>query len=135
MKKPFHKLALTVLVVLAACSDIVGFGTPLEYEDGVKYFDEPLFRPLWNELKSCSKLSGSLSNIDFYYVPLKSFPSELHGIRTVGLYFPRSNRIFIVESERWNPTVIRHEMMHALLRDESGHPPQYFGSDGLCGYI
>ncbi len=120
-------------VVLSGCADIMG--NPLEFPDAVEYFDGALFQPLWNDLKTCSKLSGNLQSVHFFYVPEPTLPSALHGIRTVGMYFPSSNRIFIVEAEKWNPAVIRHEMMHALLKDESGHPPKYFSSDGLCGYL
>ena len=130
-----HVLALALAFVLPACSDVIGFGDPIEYPDAVTYFNEPLFRPLWDQLEACSKLRGTLKSVGFFYVPQASLPSVLHGIRTLGVYLPRSNRIFIVESEKSNPAVIRHEMMHALLKDESGHPPMYFGADGLCGYL
>ena len=128
-------LALALAFTLPACNDVIGFGDPIEYPDAVKYFDEPLFRPLWDQLKACSKLHGNLQSVGFFYVPRVSLPSSLHGIRTLGIYFPESNRIFIIESEKLNPAVIRHEMMHALLGDESGHPPLYFGADGLCGQL
>lgn len=135
MRKAFHKLTLIFVVVVTGCSEIVGFGDPLEFAGAVSYFDEPMFRRLWDELKACSKLSGSLRSIGFYYVPGESLPTTLHGIRTIGMYFPGTNRIFIIEPEKWNPSVIRHEMMHALLKDMSGHPPEYFGAEGLCGHI
>jgi hypothetical protein len=121
-------------VVLSGCAEIMG-GDTLEFPDGVKYFDAALFQPLWDDLKACSSLSGNLRSVDFFYVPHVTLPTSLHGIRTVGMYFPKTNRIFIVETEKWNTAVIRHEMMHALLKDESGHPAKYFGSDGLCGYV
>ena len=130
-----HALALAFAFVMPACSDVIGFGNPIEYPDAVKYFDESQFRPLWDQLESCSKLRGSLGRVGFFHVPQESLPVVLHGIRTLGIYVRASNRIFIVESEKSNPAVIRHEMMHALLKDESGHPPQYFGTDGLCGYL
>ena len=130
-----HLLALALAFVVPACSDMIGSGRPIEYPNAVKYFDEPLFRPLWDQLESCSKLDGTLTRVGFFYVPEESLPTVLHGIRTLGVYLPASNRIFIVESEKSNPAGIRHEMMHALLKDESGHPPLYFGTDGLCGYL
>lgn len=128
-------LSLALAFVLPACSDLIGFADPIEYPDAYKYFDEPLFRPLWDQLEACSKLRGNLRGVGFFYVPRESLPSVLHGIRTLGIYVPASNRIFIIESEKSNPAVIRHEMMHALLKDESGHPPLYFAADGLCGYL
>ena len=126
---------IVVFNALLGCSDVVGFDQPIEIPGATKYFDGSLFRPLWNGLEACSKLSGDLHAVDFYSVAAETLPSSLHGIRTVGMYFPSTNRIFIVQSEMWTTSVIRHEMMHALLRDESGHPAKYFGSDGLCGYL
>ena len=130
-----HVLALALAFALPACGDVIGSAYSIEYPDAVNYFDEPLFRPLWDQLEACSKLRGNLRRVGFFYVPRESLPSVLHGIRTLGVYFPENNRIFIVESEKSNPAVIRHEMMHALLKYESGHPPLYFGADGLCGYL
>jgi hypothetical protein len=135
VRKAIHVLPLVLAIGLAGCSEIFGAGHLLEYPDAVEYSDEPLLLPLWDQLKACSKLSGNFRNVGFFYVPRPSLPSVIHGIRTLGLYFPESNRIFIIESEKSNPEVIRHEMMHALLRDESGHPPKYFGPDGLCGEL
>jgi|SRR5687767_3269442 len=129
------RLALVLTIVLAGCRTIDGPGEPLEFSDGIEYFEEGLFRPLWDELETCSKLNGNLRSVSFYYVSRETLPTALPGVRTVGMYFPRSNRIFIVSAELHNPKVIRHEMMHALLRDNSGHPPQYFSSTGLCGYV
>jgi hypothetical protein len=136
MKLRTLRLSLIVgFTVLTGCSDVIGIDQPLEKPGARKYFDEPFFRPLWIGLEACSKLSGDLHSVHFYSVAAVTLPSSLHGIRTVGMYFPSTNRIFILQSEMWNTKVIRHEMMHALLKDESGHPAKYFGSDGLCGYL
>ena len=136
MKLRTRPLSLIVaFTVLTGCSDVIGIDQPLEVPGATKYFDGSLFRPLWNGLEACSKLSRNLHAVNFYSVPVETLPSSLHGIRTVGMYFPASDRIFIVEAEKWNTSVIRHEMMHALLRDESGHPAKYFGPDGVCGYL
>ena len=129
------RFAAVLVILFPACSDIVGIDEPLEFPNSSKYFMTPEFPQWWAELEACSKLSRNLDKVEFYHVYAETLPNVLHGIRTVGAYYPRSNRIFIVESEKANPSVIRHEMMHALLRDESDHPPQYFGADGLCGYL
>jgi len=127
--------SLALALAVSGCSDIVGFEEPLEYPDAVEYSIGPEFRGWWMGLQACSGLSGRLTDIDFFYVPRESLPSALHGIRTVGAYYPSSNRIFVVQSAKLDREVIRHEMMHALLRNESGHPPKYFGADGVCGYL
>ena len=128
-------LMLASALALGGCSELMSLDEPLEYPDAVGYFDRENFRQWWNELEGCSKLSRNLDGVGFFYVSAETLPSALHGIRTLGQYFPQSNRIFVVASAKSDRQVIRHEMMHALLRDESGHPPMYFGSDGLCGYL
>jgi hypothetical protein len=135
LRNTVSMVSLTFALVISGCSEIPGVDDPLEYPDAVGYFEKPTFLQWWRELEACSKLSRSIDKVGFFYVPHETLPSALHGIRTVGLYFPQSNRIFVVEAEKSNRQVVRHEMMHALLRDESGHPPRYFGADGLCGYL
>jgi hypothetical protein len=131
-------MAAGIIVLSAAaagCFDFIGPGEALEYPDGIEFFDEALFPPIWAELKACSHLSGDLRKVDFYYVPRATLPPVDQGVRTLGMYFPKSNRIFVVESEKANRDVIRHEMMHALLGKLPGHPPQYFSEQGVCGYV
>jgi hypothetical protein len=135
MRRINFAAALISVFILSACFDFVGPGTPLEYADGIEYFDEALFTPIWNDLKACSKLEGSLRKVSFYYVPRVTLPPIDPGIRTLGMYFPKTNRIFVVQSEKSNPEVLRHEMLHALLRETEGHPPLYFSREGLCGGV
>ncbi len=129
------RLVFVLAVFVSACRDVVGLRDPIEFPDAVGYFDTSLFPPVWAELRACSKLSGDLRRVGIYHVPRPTLREANRNIRTLALYFPRSNRIFVIESEKANRSVIRHEMMHALLRNEDGHPPQYFGFDGLCGRV
>lgn len=129
------RLVWVLAVFTSGCQDLVGPREPIEFPDAVEYFDASLFPPVWAELRACSKLSGDLRRVSFYYVPRPTLRGVNPNIRTIGLYYPRTNRIFVIESEQANRSVIRHEMMHALLRDADGHPPQYFGADGLCGPV
>ena len=133
LRRRWTSAAIGLGVLLSGCVDLLG-PEPLEYDDGIEYFDEGLFKPLWNDLKQCSKLDGSLREVTFYYVPRETL-TPVHGVRTLGMYFPKTHRIFIVQSSMADRDVVRHEMMHALLRETAGHPPKYFGSDGLCGYL
>ena len=127
--------AMAACLAAAGCADFLGPLGALEYPDGVPYFDEPMFTPIWNELRACSKLDRKLSSIEFYYVPRVTLPPVDPGIRTLGMYFPESDRIFVVESAKSDHDVVRHEMMHALLHNTPGHPPKYFSADGVCGVV
>lgn len=133
------RLGLLGLAMMSACQGIVGLDAPLEYSHGERFDNsilrEAVLRPLWNELEKCSGLNRNLSDLQFYSVSRATLGPPGGSIRIFGLYFPRTNRIFVVESRMWDRAVIRHEMMHALLREEEGHPPRYFGADGLCGSV
>ena len=116
-----------------ACGDIFG-GLPLEYLDAVELDNDSMLKPLWTELESCSGRHRSFDAVDFFYVP-RELLSASQGIRTVGQFFPATNRIYVVESKRNDRAVLRHEMMHALVRDIPGHPVKYFSAGGVCGAV
>jgi hypothetical protein len=69
--------------------------------------------------ESCSGIRGSLSAIDWYVVPnttvLPGTNNELSGE-----WFPQRNRIVVAGAMQHAGALIRHEMLHALLR-ETGH--------------
>lgn len=125
---------VVAFAMTAGCRDIIRSDEPLELPDAIGYFDDKLFPAIWNELRSCSGLKGNLDGIGFYYVPRRTLGQDPI-IRTLALYYPRTHRIFVVESEKSSRDIIRHEMMHALLRDVEGHPPKYFGDNGVCGPV
>lgn len=132
MKRLLALLLLSVSAA-AACADIFG-GLPLEYLDAVEINNDSMLKPLWNELESCSGRHRSFHAVDFFYVPRDALPAN-DRIRTLGQFFPATNRIYVVESKRNDRSVLRHEMMHALLRDKAGHPPEYFSINGRCGSL
>jgi hypothetical protein len=120
MKKPSLRIAagcISVLGFLAACSDnIVDPRLPF----GAKPFTPPSFYADWWEMtKACSGRSGSLSDVTWYTVP-QGTPLELDGQYVSAYWSAASNQIVLSESVRDNGQVIRHEMLHALLRAK-GH--------------
>ena len=130
-----HRLTLLLLSVsvTAACADIFG-GLPLEYPDAVELNNDSMLEPLWSQLQKCSGRHRSLDAVDFFYVRRDALPVH-DGIRTLGQFFPATNRIYVIESKRNDEAVIRHEMMHALIRDIPGHPPEFFSASGRCGQL
>ncbi|MFL5553929.1 MAG: hypothetical protein ACJ770_14110 [Gemmatimonadaceae bacterium] len=126
--------ALLAAFMMPACSDIL-MDEPLEFPGGVEYYQRPEFPQWWADLQTCSGITRDIHAVHFFHVASATLPGVLHGIRTLGVYFPNTDRIFVIDAEKTNPAVIRHEMMHALLKDESGHPPKYFGTEGVCGYL
>lgn len=103
---------------------------------GAKPFTPPSFYADWWEMtKACSGRSGSLSDVTWYTVP-QGTPLELDGQYVSAYWSAASNQIVLSESVRDNGQVIRHEMLHALLRAK-GHARAEFlercGGVVTCG--
>ncbi len=76
--------------------------------------------------QACSGLSGDFSTIKFYVVPGVETFSTTQG-QKVGEWTSdgTTSRIVIAGNYRDHEMVVRHELLHSLLRKE-GHPPEYF---------
>jgi hypothetical protein len=83
-------------------------------------------------VESCSGLHGSLDQIQWYATagPLRD---PQHGDDLIVGYWSRaSNRIVLVRDDTAEGRVVRHEMLHALVRS-SGHPRSAFLEN--CGGV
>jgi hypothetical protein len=76
-------------------------------------------------VESCSGLQGSVSDITWYQVP-NSQTVDLSGDEVGGYWTLHSKRIVLAGDLTDDGSVVRHEMLHALLRDVKGHPREYF---------
>lgn len=90
-----------------------------------------LFAPLaqyrlWWELTSqCSGVSRSFDDVHWYLVPgVSSFPTGQGHLG--GAYYRARNQIVLAEHASNTGGVVRHEMLHALLRIPDAHPAAYF---------
>ncbi len=107
-----------------------------------------LFAPLaqyrlWWELTSqCAGVSRSFEGVQWYLVPgVSSFPTGQGDLS--GAYYRAQNRIVLAESASSTGGVVRHEMLHALLRISDAHPAAYFqrrcagivNCDGNCAQV
>lgn len=124
---------LLSLSLATGCTDIFG-GLPLEYPDALDLPRDRWLRDMWTELESCSGRHRSFNAVDFYYVRRQTL-TGMNGIQTLGQFFTATNRIYVIEAKRSDRDVVRHEMMHALIRDKMGHPPEYFSEKGRCGKL
>jgi len=128
---------LVVLLVAASltssCGTIFGVDDEMEFADAVQIFNIPYLNPIWEELETCSGIRRDIQEVSFFYVNVASLDDGTTGLHTVGQYYPSTSRIFVTKSERNNPRVFRHEMMHALLRHRHGHPSRYFSD--VCGTL
>jgi hypothetical protein len=74
-------------------------------------------------VESCSGVSRPLANVTWFGIPGSVF--ELDGEIVTGYWTAASNRIVLADSVRLDGSVVRHEMLHALIR-QSGHPRSAF---------
>jgi hypothetical protein len=123
-----RRIAL-LLPLLAACVDApAGPTTPL----GAIAFQPPLFYETWWHLtEQCSGISGSLSNVHWYFMPgVSLFP--LNGQLVTGFSVVSANQIVLAGDMVNDGPSVRHEMLHQLLgAGITGHPRSQFL--GKCG--
>jgi hypothetical protein len=133
MKMPLLRIAASAAILaglVVSCGDNI---VDPELPHLAKQFTPPSFYTTWWEMtKSCSGASGSLDEVTWYEVPA-GVPLELDGKPVSAYWSAGSNRIVVSSDVREDGQVIRHEMLHALLRDK-GH----FRGDFLercAGYV
>lgn len=110
---------LVPLVIGGACTEVLA--PPRGSES---YEPPPEYQLWWNTTEACSGLRGSLSDVSWFVVPgvevLPGVDRELNGE-----WFEQGNRIVIAAGSVTTGELIRHEMLHALAR-ENGHPRLQF---------
>lgn len=84
-----------------------------------------VYQKWWTETASCSGLSA-LATLPTIYVASGEIVRLPSGREAAGFYFEQSNRILLASSVVRNSRVVRHEMLHALLRPTRGHPRASF---------
>lgn len=77
----------------------------------------------WGMTDACSGACGDFSAVSWYHVPGYGFKSD--GQLVSGLWESRDNRIVIADTSLDDGSVVRHEMLHALVRG-GGHPRAQF---------
>lgn len=112
-------VVFTAVCGLAACSLITGPLPP-----GAERFAPPaVYARWWAMTEACSGRSGNFGDVDWYRVPGSQF---MHDGQSVGGVWSRNaNRIVLAEEGIDQGRLVRHEMLHALLRVR-GHPRSQF---------
>lgn len=117
------------LLGTAACERITG----PDYPAGAVPFDPPARYRLWWEMaQACSGVTGELGAVRWYHVPGASYLPLGNRLGVTGIWYRRTNAIVLAGSYEAQPPVVRHEMLHALIRAD-GHPRELFQS--ACGGI
>jgi len=87
-----------------------------------------VYREWFQRTEACSGRTGDFSAVQFYVVPgVETFPTE-DGAK-VGEWISdgSAHRVVIAGNYQNHEMVVRHELLHTLLR-QSGHPDEYFVS-------
>ena len=100
--------------------------TPVLPDGAVAFTAPAAYVTWWDKTSQCSELSGNMGRVEWYVVPdVATFATEQG--EKVGIRVKTGDRIQIVLAGQYqmHEMVVRHEMLHALLR-EPGHPDLYF---------
>lgn len=95
--------------------------------DAVEFQPPAVYRLWWNLVERCSGKTGDFSAVRFYDVPGK-YIVDAAGDSANGYWFSNGDRILVGEYRMYEGPLLRHEMLHALLRktEGTGHPAEYF---------
>jgi hypothetical protein len=123
-------LALAFLTaMLIGCEDPV---LPLP-PTAQQFTPGPVYREWWSQVEGCSGRTGAFDAVRWYVVPGDE-PFRVATIRqpVLGYWDSLANRIVLLE---WVPSateLVRHEILHALLK-RTDHPAEYF--ERRCGAL
>jgi len=110
------------VILLGACRSIVDPALP----HGAQAFAPPaVYRTWWTMTESCSGRTGSFDQVHWYRVPgVDELPSSGPKLVT-GYWSLASDQIVLAGNGQFDGGLVRHEMLHALLRS-GGHPRAAF---------
>lgn len=133
-KSRMRVLAAASLAALLACTGITEPSLP----PAERFEPPPQYPGWWREMQTCSARTAHFDAIRFYRVLPTLGRDSLHfshsqsGEYYDGAWVPRWNAIYLASGQVMTPGLVRHEMLHALLRDVR-HPPAYFA--GKCARL
>lgn len=122
MRGLVRQLRVARLLVLFLPAFSCGQPTSLRFPEGALEL-QPLapYRTWWHLVESCSGRAGNFEAVR-YFVASDIDPDDAE---TNGVWFSAGNRIVLTPEATRLGAVVRHEMLHALLR-RPGHPREAF---------
>jgi len=93
--------------------------------DGTGFPPPAKYRVLWRTTELCSGMTGDFDAVTWFVTQGSADGDEPN---ITGSWYPEGNRIFLHQTVLDDDKVVRHEMLHALLR--AGHEPAFVGSCG-----
>lgn len=92
------------------------------------------YRVWWEVVESCSGQTAPFDAVTWYRIPVGHL--YVQGESAAGAWFVSENRIVIRDGGQYSGRLVRHEMLHAILRTGS-HPGEQFlencADEVLCG--
>ncbi|HXV16882.1 MAG TPA: hypothetical protein VD758_08885 [Gemmatimonadaceae bacterium] len=87
----------------------------------------------WQDVEICSGITRNVNDVVWFFVPEVDVFSVGSKQNIGGYWQPYRNAVTLAGFRVYDAGVVRHEMLHAILR-EPGHPPEYFG-DKCAGIV
>jgi hypothetical protein len=113
----------TSSLVLTFCDNPVAVDPPLP-PDAEQFSAPEIYSTWWSMTEACSGLTGPLGAVTWFKTT-EALGNTAHGESVVGYWASSGNRIVLMNSVMLDGGTVRHEMLHALLR-EAGHPREQF---------
>lgn len=108
------------MLFLAQCEPITA---PLP-AGAVAFTPPSVYADWWRITEGCSARTGDYSAVSWYIVPdVSNVPGDDPDV--AGYWYAAGDRIVLAGASEWDGTLVRHEMLHALLRS-GGHPRNEF---------
>jgi hypothetical protein len=128
-----HKLIATLVLVVGALACQPSTEPHDVPDKALRFYPGPITRDGWARIEACAGRQRDIQSVNWYTVP-GFMPVELehHQGGALGFWDTYDNRIVVVEAYLDEPWVVRHEMLHAILR-RTDHPAEYF--ERRCGAV
>jgi hypothetical protein len=127
--RPKTRAGILALLAGISCGRLVDPPLPA---DARLFVPPPVYSRWWAMVEECSGLRGSLDKVQWYSAPEELSNPDNSGDRVEGYWSRASNRIVLSRNRTIDGAVVRHEMLHALVRS-GGHSRRRFLQE--CGGV
>jgi hypothetical protein len=111
--------------MVSACTAL-GPSEPALPVGAVEIAAPAIYQDWYQKTEACSGLSGRYSSLQWYVVPgVETFATEAGAKVGEWISDGTTHRIIVAGNYQNHELVVRHELLHSLLRRE-GHPVEYF---------
>ncbi|HJQ12002.1 MAG TPA: hypothetical protein VJ840_13315 [Gemmatimonadaceae bacterium] len=117
-------IPVVVMVLGLTACDMHRLVDPVLPTDAKEFSPPSVYSTWWNMTQACSGSTGSLGAVTWFKTDKPLHNSET-GESINGYWSASSNRIVLTTSAMLDGGIVRHEMLHALVR-KPGHPRDQF---------